>query len=126
MLRIILGIDKKKHINMQHIREKIHMMSVNQMSVYHTLLEAHNVLKNSSSEQIKMKWESKHENKYLLRSVSTKDLKIPDKPSKKCSGFSYYGSKLFNKLPTCIKETSNPYTFKSLTKEWIWLNIPSY
>ena len=126
MLRVILGIDKKKHTNMQQIREKIHMMSVNQMNVYHTILEAYNVVKNSSSEQIKMKWESKQESGYLLRSVTTKDLKIPDKPVKKCSGFSYYGSKLFNKLPSTIKETSNPLTFKALTKSWIWENIPSY
>ena len=111
---------------MQHIREKFHMMSVNQMNIYHTIIEAYNVIKNSSSEQIKTKWESNQKNKYLLRSVSKKDLKIPDKPMKKCSGFSYYGSKLFNKLPTNIKETSNPYKFKTLTKDWIWQNIPSY
>ena len=114
------------NVNMQHIREKIHMMIVNQMNVYHTILEAYNVLEHSSSEQIKVKWENKQENKYLLRSVTTKDLKIPNKPMKKCSRFSYYGSKLFNKLPTSIKETSNPYAFKSLVKKWIWENIPSY
>ena len=111
---------------MQHIREKIHMMSVNQIDIYHTIIEAYNVLKNSSSEQLKMKWESKQENKYLLRSVTTNDIKIPDKPTKKCSRFSYYGSKLFNKLQTSNKETHNPYTFKALVKSWIWKTIPSY
>ena len=57
MLRIILGIDKKEHISMQQIREKISMFSVNQMNVYHTILETYNVIRNSSSEQIKKKWE---------------------------------------------------------------------
>ena len=57
MLRIILGLNIKHHINMKHVRENIRMMSVNQMNVYHTILEAFNVVRNSSSEQIKMKWE---------------------------------------------------------------------
>ena len=53
MLRIILGLNIKQQINMQHVREKIRMMSVNQMNVYHTILEAYNVVRYSSSEQIK-------------------------------------------------------------------------
>ena len=36
------------------------------------------------------------------------------------------GAKLFNELPSNIKETLNPNTFKSLTRTWIWENIPSY
>ena len=33
MIRTILGFDKKKHVNMEHVRKEISMMSVNQMSV---------------------------------------------------------------------------------------------
>ena len=80
MIRMILGLNMKNHINMQHIRKKIQMMSVNQMCVYHTILEAFNVIRNSSSESIKMKWEHKNENKYSLRSEKTNDQQIPEKP----------------------------------------------
>ena len=111
---------------MQHLREKIGMMSVNQMNVYHTIMEAYNILRNSSSEQIKMKWEEKLVNNYALRSASTKNLKIPEKPNRGCSGFTYHGAKLFNKLPCNIKETLNQTSFKAITKSWIWKNIPSY
>ena len=42
---------------MQRIREQIKMKSINQIAVYHNLLEACNIMrKKSSSEQIKMKW----------------------------------------------------------------------
>ena len=126
MIRLILGINKKKHVNMQHTREKLKMMSVNQMSVYHTLLEAHNIIWNSSSEQIKMKWAKKHETKHFLRSETKNDQRIPEKPTTKCIGFNYNGAKLFNKLPGHIKETKNSNSFKSLTKDWIWKNIPAY
>ena len=34
--------------------------------------------------------------------------------------------KLFNKLPSEIKEIKNSKKFKALTKAWIWRNIPAY
>ena len=126
MIRLIFGFKKKQHINMQTLREKIGMMSVNQMAIYHTLLEAHNIIKKSASEQIKMKWEDKKENKYALRSSVKNDLKVPNKPSMKSTGFTYYAPKLFNMLPSDIKETENSQTFKALIKKWIWQKIPSY
>ena len=51
---------------------------------------------------------------------------IPEKPMTKCTGFSYNGPKLFNKLPCSIKETNNPTVFKTQIKNWIWKNIPAY
>ena len=101
-------------------------MSVNQMANYHTILEAHNIMRNSASEQIKMKWLEVSEAKYVLRSVTKNDLKVPEKPKTKCTGFTYHGAKLYNMLPRNVKETSNPITFKTLTKEWIWKEIPAY
>ena len=111
---------------MENLRQKIKMFSVNQMCIYHTLLETFNVIRYSSSETIKRKWDHKIENKYLLRSDKGNNLKIPEKPMKKCTGFSYSGAKIFNKLPCNIKETLNPCTYKALIKSWIWENIPSY
>ena len=66
------------------------------MCIYHTLLEAYNVIRNSSSEHVKMKWAKKNENKYFLRSEKRFDQTIPEKPMTKCIGFSYNGSKLFS------------------------------
>ena len=92
------------------------------MSIYHTLLEAHNVVKNKSSEQIQRKW-AKTEQKYDFR--TSNDLKVPKKPKVNCTGFAYIGSKVFNSLPKNIKETVNSASFKTLIKNWIWENIPS-
>ena len=125
MIRVILGFKRGQHVNMVHVREKLNMMSVNQMSVYHTILEAYNIMKNSASEQIRMKWTDTSVTKYSLRSASRNDLKIPERPVPKCMGFSYNGPNLFNRLPQALIETTNPHTFKSLTKKWVWKNIPS-
>ena len=116
MIRTIFGFDKKKHVNMEHVRKEKRMMSINQMSVYHTLLEAYNVIQNSSSESIKLKWAKKNENSYFLRSETKFDQMIPEKPMKKCAGFSYNGSKLFNKLPCSIKEINNSKVSKLKSK----------
>ena len=126
MLRIIMGFDLKQHINIKQLRERIKMMSVNQMCVYHTVIEAYNVVKYSSSKQIKMKWEDKFENTYSLRSETKNSLKIPEKPMKNCTGFTYCGAKLYNQLPRSVKETPNQSTFKIQLRKWIWENIPSY
>ena len=125
MLRIVFGYKINQHINMEQLRKKIRMFSINQMCIYHTLLEAYNVTRYSSSECIKRKWENKNQNEYSLRSKTTNDLIIPEKPVTKCSGFSYNGAKLFNKLPENIRKTSSPSTFKALIKTWIWQHIPS-
>ena len=74
MLRVIFGFQLKNCINMKNLREEIKMMSVNQISVYHTLLEAYNVMRHLSSEQINMKWKL-IERKYALRSTTKKQLK---------------------------------------------------
>ena len=125
MIRVILGASREKHINMMNARIKLKIMSVNQICVYHTLLEAYNVMKNSSSEKIKQKWTNFNEKKYTLRSITERNIKVPEKPVTKCLGFTYNGAKLLNMLPRNLRETSNPKTFKILTKEWILNNIPS-
>ena len=55
-----------------------------------------------------------------------KDLKVPEKPKLKCMGYTYNGAKLFNMLPPQMRETKDTNTFKTMVKNWIWENIPSY
>ena len=64
--------------------------------------------------------------KYALRSITNKNLKVPEKPKLKCMGFTYNGAKLFNMLPPQMSETKDPNNFKTMMKNWIWDNIPSY
>jgi hypothetical protein len=74
-----------------------------------------------------MKWTNIGEKKYSLRNIANNDLKVPEKPKLKCLGFTYSGAKLlFNMLPLQMSETKNPTTLKTLSKDWIWKNIPSY
>ena len=114
MLRLIFGFQIKQRVNMQRLREKIKMFSVNQMCVYHTILEAYNVVKNSSSQKIKLKWENKHETNYFFRSEAKNDKRVPKKT--KITNFSYFGAKLYNLVPSDIKKAENSNIFKEQIK----------
>ena len=63
---------------------------------------------------------------YCVCSITKKKLNVPEKPKLKCLGFTYNGAKLFNMLPIKLKIVEDPSAFKTMTKEWIWENIPSY
>ena len=101
------------------------MFSVNQICVYHTLLEAHNIVINASSEQIREKC-MKRQTVYPLRSNANNMLKVPEAPKKKATGFTYLASKLYNTLPNRIRESRTMDGYKKEIKTWIWTNIPSY
>ena len=51
-----------------------------------------------------MKWKV-IERKYALRSITKKQLNVPEKPKLKRLGFTYNGAKLFNMLPIEMKKT---------------------
>ena len=125
MLRSVLGLKKEDHVNMINTRRKLNMMSVNQICIYHTLLETYNILRNLASEEINSKWKDTNDKKYSLRSISKNVLKVPEKPVPKCLGFTYNAAKLFNMLPIDVREITNENAFKIQTKDWIWKNIPS-
>ena len=125
MIRTICGIRRDQKVNLKRLREKWKMMSVNQLSVYHTLIETYNVIMKSSSEKIRRKiMNDKQEHAYQLRSSSNNNLIVLAKPRLKCQGFSYSAAKLYNKLPNNIRNASEN-VFKSTVKAWIWENIPS-
>ena len=124
MLRVIKGYRRSDHINMKELRRTMNMMSINQLSCYHVLLEVQKVLFSNSSQQLKEKLKPQTEPSYALRSYSNGDLKVPQRPSRGCFGFSYTGSKCYNMLPSEIRETQKSGPFKRKMKEWVKNNIP--
>ena len=98
------------------------MLSVNQMSVYHTVMEAYNITNRTASEQLQKKL-SRHEGKHSERSAANNELYVPKKTRNKCTGFSYLGHKLYNILTTDTKNAKSIDDFKTKLMGWIWKNI---
>ena len=126
MIRAVYGIRRDQHVNMRKFRDEIRMMSVNQMSVYHTIVETYNITVKGSSEQLRAKMVPQEEQRYSLRSRDHGDLKTTIKPKTNCTGIVYFGPKIWNKLPSQIKEAKSHSSFKQSVKTWVWSNIPSF
>ena len=123
MLRLINGHTRAEHINMKELRARTKSMSVNQLSVYHIVMEMYNVIWRNSSTQLKRKMqkiEDPNETKQLRPR-----LKIPLRPSSRCCGFSFIGQKIWNQTPIQIREETDPSIFKKELKEWVLKEIPN-
>ena len=123
MIRVLYNHKRTDHIEMKKLREKVNIMSVNQLCVYHVALEMFNIIVNSSAEKVKNKLILQDNPSYQLRNRRNGEVKVPFKPSKPY--FSYTGPKLFNFLPEEMRKTTSPMSFKIQLKQWIWENIPS-
>ena len=110
---------------MESLAKQCNIMSVNQMTVYHMLLEMFNILHKNSSEELKRKiLEVQTCQNYNLRSNENGDLRIPNPPKRNCVGFSYIGPKTWKLLPPEIKSITLEHLYKSQLKKWIWKSIP--
>ena len=69
MLRILNGKTRGDLTNMQKLREELKIMSVNQLSVYHTAMEMFNIVNNASSEPLQRKINFEQRG-YQLRSLA--------------------------------------------------------
>ena len=78
MVRVILGLKQADHVNMSEVRDKIGMFSVNQMAIYHTVMEAYNKINRKASDQLQRKI-NKHDGKHSERSAANNDLYVPKK-----------------------------------------------
>ena len=124
MLRMVFGYKLQDKVNMEKLREHIQMLSVNQMNIYHVLVEAFNVINFGSSEKIQEKWLNSNVRVYSNRRQN--NIQIPRVKHVKCQGFSWHGAKLWNKLPESIKSIQKPSIFKTKIKDWIWETIPAF
>ena len=122
MIRVIRGLKQADHINMKKVRKQINMLSVNQMSVYHTVMEVFNITNRTASEQLQNKL-IRHEGRHSDRSAANNELYVPKKARINCTGFSYLGPKLYNMLTTDIKSAKSIEDFKNKLMGWIWKNI---
>ena len=124
MIRLLVNKKRSSHTNMEKLRNELKMMSVNQLSCYHTAIEMFNVINNKSSAALheEMKQVPKG---YGLRGLQDGTVLVPQKGKKSCNGFHYTGPKLWNFLPAHIRKTTKRNIFKEKLKDFIWDNIPS-
>ena len=127
MFRLLAGKKLLDKVRVVDLGKKLNMMSINQMTCYHTLTETFNIINYGASEKI--------QKKLLPKSDTSSSLTVPLCRKVSCRSFSYYASRLWNKLPVTIRASAMPAsliknnpkaeqnrlnTFKKEVKKWIW------
>ena len=127
MFRLLAGKKLPDKVRVENLGKKFNMMSINQMTCYHTLTETYNIINNGASEKI--------QKKLLPNSDTSTNLTIPLCKKTSCRGFSFYASRLWNQLPVGIRVKAMPFSkvmdnpkgekcrqinFKKEVKNWIW------
>ena len=124
VIRLIEGHKRADHTNMEKLRKEQKIMSINQISIYHTAVDMFNIIHNASSDSLQQKMKIVPRG-YQLRCLEDGKVRVPPKGKKSCTGFSYNGPKLWNYLPDHIRKTTLRGVFKNKMKDWIWEFIPS-
>ena len=122
MLRLLAGKEVKDKVRVVSLAKQFGVMSVNQMTCYHVLLETYKIVHFSASEKVREK----------LMPVSEKSisLNVPMFKLVTCRGFSYFAARLWNELPVAIRTREKPHQsevvgekrlkkFKREVKKWI-------
>ena len=98
MFRLLAGKKQVDKIRVDVIAQSLKLMSINQISCYHLLIETYNILNYGSSEKIRQK--------LTPGSATSRYLKVPLFKKSSCRSFSYYASRLWNTLPSEIRVTA--------------------
>jgi hypothetical protein len=123
VMRITLGYKMKDHIRREKIWEESGMMTINHMVCYHLIMETNNVIKFSASEELRERLIRHNDSQHVTRTKTRGDLMVPENVEK-LNGFTYYGAKLWNRLPMNLRETLSVGAFKNGAKKWLKKNIP--
>ena len=126
LFRLLAGKKLQDKVRVESLGKQFGIMSINQMTSYHTLLETFNIINYGSSEKI--------QKKLLPNSDKSTNLTVPLFKKTSCRGFSYFASRLWNSMPTRMRATAMPSSkrcdakherkrlnnFKKEVKRWIW------
>ena len=98
--RHLLGTKIKDKIRVEELAREFKLMSMNQMSCYHTLMETYNIINFGSSKKIR--------DKLLPVKTNSSHLRVPLFRKESCRSFSFYAARLWNKLPLNIRIKGMP------------------
>ena len=127
MLRLLDRKTVNDKVSSESLAIKFGIMSVNQLTTYHYLMETYNIINHGSSEKLQVK--------LMPKSAKSKSLTVPLVKKSSCRGFGYYAARLWNKLPAKVRisamnvkdkanQKSRLLSFKKSIKSWI-LGNPS-
>ena len=124
MIRMVTHTSLKERKPMTELRASLGMMSVNQIIIYHILLDTFNTLRFDSCPQLKqVLTEDVTSSGLCTRSRTRGDLNIVGYKKEKFKGITQHAASLWNSAPKSIREATQYSLFKKHAKQWA-LSMP--
>ena len=98
--------------------EKTGWLTVNQLVVYHTVINVYKIRCNKEPEALYSMLAADSRNSRII--IPNMDLSLAQK------GFSIRGAEYWNKLPLCARQNSKISQFKKQDRAWILSNVPRF
>ena len=98
--------------------DKLHWLSVNQLVVYHTLLQIFKIRKSQQPEYLFEILGKDNRNGHIM--ITNTELSLAKK------SFTFRGPELWNKLPKDIRNSQKIGNFKKACRNWVKENIPRF
>ena len=115
MQHLIVVIKREDRVRNEDLWARTKMQTVNHMACYHNLMEMFNIIKGGASETLHDSFKQLDKSDRVTRSQTTETVKIPK--NNRNNGFTYFGAKLWNKIPEEFKKMK-PESFKTSIKKW--------
>ena len=104
--------------NRDYMYDKLDWLTVNQLIVYHSLLQVH---------RVRFSQEPEYMNQFLNKDSRTGRICIPKiNLTLVMESFMYRGATLWNSLPSDIRRIKKIRSFKKEIRTWIKMNMPRF
>ena len=123
MVRSVAGVNRRDKVNMGKLRKTHKIMSINQMICQATAIETHKIIHHDSVPSLKSIFTERGSSSITTRARTMSLLKTPLRRTRVAEGFAIHASKLFNLLPTDLRQCQATSTFKHKLRTWIFENI---
>ena len=122
MLRLLAGKKTTDKVRVESLAKQFSVMSMNQMTCYHVLMETYKIVHFGASEKLR--------EKLVPKNIMSRSLSVPLFKKTTCRGFTFFAARLWNALPMSIRDREKPHQskvvdvkrlgqFKREIKNWI-------
>ena len=112
MMRVILGVKREDRVTVSELLSETGYKSVNQMVVQHTLNETFNIVHHNSIPDVRKCLTEHKGTERTTRSKSRADLIVHVAKKSRNRGFLEQAARIWNSVPSEMRETSTKVTFK--------------
>jgi len=124
MIRLVGGVHRRDKVNMSVLRKSLKQTSINQMLCQALVTETRKIIQNDTVPSLKNIFMETGKSIIETRARSNSVLRAPLVKTRAMEGFATHAPKIYNQLPTEVRESRKIEAFKNKLNAWIIEHIP--